>query len=178
MRGVIIGFFVVLSSFGCSGDDSTDVAARDNASEANDGSTAEGADAPAAPAPVGDVDCPLLTDENRAGGLVLLQLIPQMTSPEQVESIKSLGVSPIDEALEYLEALRPLGGREYVPFGDPADDIERYIAAVTTSGELLDVDGPVSQADVDELLAIVGTTEGFIGAQAGIGFAIDETCGS
>ena len=132
----------------------------------------------AAPAvPSGSVNCKLIRDPTIVQSLIGLQILPQLRSQSTVDSLRNgiLNYKPADLAT-YLEALIPLGGTSYGPFGDPADAIAKYVAANKKAGEILELEGPVPQAKFDELAAIVGDIGTFIGAQAGIGAAIDEVC--
>jgi hypothetical protein len=167
----------------CSGSDGEDAtpSAGTTAAETQDSSadSTDSTDSGTAPAAVGtddEVDCAYLTDEANQTALIGLQLIPQMTSQSTIDSIKGTVDLRVDELLAYLDALRPLGGTEYEVFGDPADDIERYIEAANAAREILAVEGPIPQARLDAFVAMVGDVSTFIGGQASIGAALDEAC--
>lgn len=163
----------------CSGgddDSGTSGGTNDRGSGASESTLGESASS--VPSPTGEVDCVVLRDPDRVSSLVGLQLIPQMTTQSVIDSLKGGGGAPFDpDALvSYLEALRPLGGRDYSPFGDPADDIERYITAAQAARKLLAIEGPVPQDQLDAYVVLVGDPVEFIGGQASIGAALDENC--
>lgn len=171
---------VLLSSLlaGCGGGDDDTTGDTAGAGSTDGGSDASGSTlGGAVPNPEADVDCAVLRDEDKLSSLVGLQLIPQMTRQSVIDTMRTSS-APIDPdaMLEYLEALRPLGGRDYEPFGDPADAIEHYITATIAARDLLAVDGPVPQEQLDAYVALVGDPAEFLRGQIAMGAALDETC--
>jgi hypothetical protein len=168
MRPPVIAVLLTSLLAACGGgDDATDAG---NAPESTLGGGAS-------PSPEDEVNCTVLRDIDKAGSLIGLQVIPQLTSQSVIDTVKtgSLAIDT-DALIDYLEALRPLAGREYPPFGDPDDEIERYITAATAARELLADDGPVPQDQLDAYIALIGDPVEFVGGQAVIGAAIDENC--
>jgi hypothetical protein len=172
MRPVVIAVLLTSLLAACGGDDDT-TGSTERGGDGS-GSTLGGG---AVANPEEEVDCAVLRDTDKVGSLIGLQLMPQMTSQSVIDTVKS-GSAPFDpDALvEYLEALRPLGGREYSPFGDPADEIERYITVAQAARDLLAVEGPVSPDQLNAYVALVGDPVTFLGGQAAIGAALDENC--
>lgn len=171
-----VAAFAVLAVAACSDDSSPAPAAGGTTTTAAPGG-AVSTDPGAAPM-IGDVDCALLKDPNAANGLVGLQLIPQITSQEQVDAVKTGPMSfDVDALLAYLTALRPLAGVNTEAFGDPGPAIEHYIASAEATKALLAVEGPVPQEQLDAYVALVGNPAEFIMGQAPIGAAIEEVCG-
>ncbi|MDA3040123.1 MAG: hypothetical protein O3C27_11470 [Actinomycetota bacterium] len=124
------------------------------------------------------VDCEFLRDQTAQGALVGLQLIPQMTSQDQVGALKSGALTFDTEALlTYLTAAQGLAGTDTV-FGDPASSIEQFIAATKAAQAILAIDGPVPDEQLAEYRALVGDTSEFIMRQAALGAALDEVCPS
>jgi len=125
----------------------------------------------------GDVDCAFLRDTDAANGLVGLQLMPQIRSQAQIDSVKTGPMSfDLDALAAYLTALRPLAGMETV-LGDPGPVIEHYIASTEATKALLAIEGPVPQEQLDTYIALIGDPGEFIMGQAAIGAATDEVCG-
>jgi hypothetical protein len=101
-----------------------------------------------------------------------------MKSQSVVDSLKTTNLGGYDpqEVASVLEALKPLGGREYPPFGDPAVPIDLYTRANDKAGELWATDGAIPQEKFDELAKIVGDPAKFFLGQAAIGESLDTAC--
>lgn len=123
------------------------------------------------------LDCEYLQDAARADGLVGLQIIPQLTSIEQFEAVRS-GPLSFDAAalIDYLDRLEPLKDVES-PLGDPDADIDFYREVARAVQPLLESPEPPTQEQVDAFMALVGEPGAFIGRQLSISGALGEACG-
>ncbi len=126
----------------------------------------------------GKIDCSIKGSPRFVDLIVGLQLIAQLNSQATVDSVKTQTIGRYDpkQLASLLEALKPLGGSDYPPFGDPADSIDLYLRANEKAAELLAIDGPIPQAKFDELSAIVGNRAKFLLGKASIGEALDKAC--
>lgn len=119
----------------------------------------------------GSVDCAAM--EAAAQKLVGIQLLAQLSSPESIETIKSLGTLDLDAMLAALDELHALDGHASA-LGDPKAAIDTYVEAATAAKALLEMD-PVTQAAIDAYNdENVGTIGEFLGKQIAISGAMDE----
>ncbi len=176
-RTVVIVAALSMLAAGCGGDDTT--TADDPVTSDIAGSTDAPQDDTGQDVVQGTFGCAIITDpETQSARVIGLQIIPQIDDQAVIDQIKTgTPTWDIDGLDTWLQALRPLGGTEYPPFGDPADAIEQYIDSNAKVRELVAIEGPVPQAKFDELKAIVGEPADFIMGQSAIGVAIEEACG-
>lgn len=117
------------------------------------------------------VDCAQLKDA--AAKLIGLQLLAQLTTPDAIESIKSVGNLDIDGMLSALTDLHALDSVS-TPLGDAKASIDFYQKAANAAKTLLAMD-PVTQAAVDAYNKDnVGTVADFLGKQIAISGAMGE----
>jgi hypothetical protein len=172
-----LALLIVLVLAACSGDDSGSSAAGDGgsdgvttttASSSDDGGGSDGSGTDGS----GDVDCDAI-DEANAAFIVPVQLLAQVRDPVTFESVKSgtVGNLDIDAFLAAVDEMHALDDVE-TPLGDPKEALDVYEAAGDKMKELLDA-GTVTQADIDELVDIVGPVSDFLGHQIAIAGALD-----
>lgn len=120
--------------------------------------------------PGAQVDCAAM--ELAAQQLIGIQLLAQLTSPDSIESIKSLGSLDIDKMLSAFATLHALDGVSS-PLGDAKASIATYEKAAKAARTLLAMD-PVTQAAIDAYNSEnVGTIADFLGKQVAISGALD-----
>lgn len=125
----------------------------------------------------GLIDCAMINDPGAQAPLFSIQIIAQIASQSQVDLIKSDLLAFDGPGLTaFLEGIKPLGGRDIPPFGDPADEIEFYLKATELATAIVAVEGPVPQEMFDELAAHNGDVQEFIMRQTSIAAAIDQAC--
>ena len=95
--------------------------------------------------PGAQVDCAAM--ELAAQQLVGIQLLAQLTTPDSIESIKSLDTLDIDKMLSAFATLHALDGVSS-PLGDAKASIATYEKAAKAAKTLLAMD-PVTQAAID-----------------------------
>lgn len=119
----------------------------------------------------GSVDCAKLTAA--ASQLVGIQLLAQLTTPETIASIKSMGNLDLDKMLAALDELHALDSISS-PLGDAKASIDFYQKAAKAAKTLLAMD-PVTQAAIDAFnKENVGTIGDFLGKQMAISGAMGE----
>jgi hypothetical protein len=119
----------------------------------------------------GDVDCAAI--RSAAEKLIGIQLLAQITTPQSIETLKSIGNLDLDEMLTALDDLHALDGIDS-PLGSPRESIKHYEAAAAAAKALFAME-PVTQAAIDAYNeAHVGTIGEFLGKQAAISSAIGE----
>lgn len=134
------------------------------------GSTAKGSTATQKPGG-GTVDCAKLTAA--ASQLIGIQLLAQLTTPDAIESIKSIGNLDIDKLLTALGDLHALDSISS-PLGDAKASIDFYQKAAKAAKALLAMD-PVTQVAIDAYNKDnVGTVADFLGKQIAISGAMGE----
>lgn len=117
------------------------------------------------------VDCAKLTAA--ASQLVGIQLLAQLTTPDRIASIKSLGNLDLDKLLTALDDLHALDSVSS-PLGDAKASIDFYQKAAKAAKTLLAMD-PVTQAAIDAYNTDnVGTVADFLGRQIAISGAMGE----
>lgn len=117
------------------------------------------------------VDCAKLTAA--ASQLIGLQLLAQLTTPETIASIKSVGNLDIDKLLSALGDLHALDSVAS-PLGNAKASIDFYQKAAKAAKTLLAMD-PVTQAAIDAYNKDnVGTIGDFLGKQMAISGAMGE----
>jgi hypothetical protein len=123
--------------------------------------------------PAGPVDCAAILAA--AESLVGLQFLAQLTTPENVASIKSqvIGNLDLDKMLAALGTMHALDGYTSV-LGDPKAALDFYEKAARAAKVLFAMD-PVTQAAIDTFNSEnVGTVADFLGHQVAISGAIGE----
>jgi hypothetical protein len=125
-----------------------------------------------APAGYGSVDCDAL--KTAAEQLIGIQLLAQLRSPDNVESIRNkvIGNLDLDAMLAALRELHALDGQSSV-LGDPKAAIEVYEEAATAAKTLFATD-PITQDAIDAYNEHVGGVAQFLGHQAAIAGAMDS----
>ena len=119
----------------------------------------------------GDVDCAAI--RAAAEKLIGIQLLAQLTTPQSIETIKSIGNLDLDEMLAALDDLHALDNVSS-PLGDAKASIDFYEKAATAAKALFAMD-PVTQAAIDAYNEDnVGSIAEFLGRQAAISGAIGE----
>lgn len=121
----------------------------------------------------GKVDCTKM--KAAAAQLIGIQLLAQLTTPENVASIKSqaMGNLDIDALLSALGDLHALDGVSS-PFGDTKASIAAYEKAAKAAKALFAMN-PVTQAAIDAYNKDnVGTVADFLGKQVAISGAMGE----
>lgn len=132
-------------------------------------STAKGGTATQKPA--GNVDCTAM--KAAAAQLIGLQFLAQLTTPETIESIRTVGNLDVDKLLSALGDLHALDGVSS-PLGDAKGSIAFYEKAAKAAKTLLAMD-PVTQAAIDAYnKENVGTVADFLGKQIAISGALGE----
>ncbi len=125
----------------------------------------------------GLIDCAVINDPVAQAPLFSIQIVAQLLSQGPVDLIKSGSLVFDGPGLTaFLEGIKPLGGHDIPPFGDPADEIEFYLKATELATAIVAVDGPVPQEMFDELAAHNGDVQEFIMRQTSIAAAIDQAC--
>ena len=118
-----------------------------------------------------DVDCAAI--RAAAEKLIGIQLLAQLSTPQSIETIKSVGNLDLDAMLAALDNLHALDDVSS-PLGDAKASIEFYEKAATAAQALFALD-PVTQDAIDAYNADnVGTIAEFLGKQAAISGAIGE----
>ena len=118
----------------------------------------------------GTIDCAKLTEA--ATQLFALQLLAQMTTPENIESIKSVGNLDLDKMLSAFADLHALDGVSSA-LGDAKASIDFYEKAAKAAKSLLAMD-PVTQVAIDAYNKDnVGSVADFLGKQLAISGAMD-----
>ena len=123
--------------------------------------------------PAGPVDCAAILAA--AENLLALQLLAQLTTPENVASIKSkqIGNLDLDKMLSALGTMHALDGYSSV-LGDPKAAISFYEKAATAAKALFAME-PVTQAAIDKFNSEnVGSVADFLGRQVAISGAVGE----
>jgi hypothetical protein len=123
--------------------------------------------------PGGPVDCAAILAAAEA--LVGLQLLAQLTTPENVASIKSkqIGNLDLDKMLAALGTMHALDGYSSV-LGDPKAAIDFYEKAAQAAKALFAME-PVTQAAIDAFnKENVGSVADFLGRQVAISGAVGE----
>jgi hypothetical protein len=143
-------------------------------SSGSPGATSNGspsATATTAPAGNGQVDCAKLN--SAAGPLLMLQLLAQLTTPDNIASIKAKQVGNLDLDV-FLAAMHDLHALDSYssPLGDPKAAIDIYEKAGTAAKMLFATD-PMTQAAIDTYNQNVGTVTEFLGHQVAIAGALD-----
>lgn len=119
----------------------------------------------------GSVDCAKL--KTAAAQLLGIQLLAQLTSPESIATIKSLGNLDLDKMLSALGDLHALDSVS-TPLGNAKASIEVYEKAAKAAKTLFAMD-PVTQAATDAYNKDnVGTIGDFLGKQMAISGALGE----
>jgi hypothetical protein len=133
-----------------------------------------------APVANGLVDCSIKGSPRFLSLVTGLQVIAQMNNQSMVDTLKATKVGGYDpqEVSKVLEALKPLGGRDYPPFGDPGPTIDLYLRSNEKAAELWAIKGAIPQEKFDELSRIVGDQVQFFSKQASIGQALETACSS
>lgn len=117
------------------------------------------------------VDCAKLTAA--ASQLIGIQLLAQLTSPDTIQSIKSVGNLDLDKLLAALDDLHALDSISS-PLGDAKASIDFYQKAATAAKSLMAMD-PVTQTAIDAYNKDnVGTVGDFLGKQMAISGAMGE----
>jgi len=128
---------------------------------------------PASTAPAGNgaVDCTVV--KAAAQKLLMIQLLAQLTTPDNVASIKSKQIGDLDIDA-FLAAMHDLHALDAVSsaLGDPKAAIDVYEQAGKAAQVLFATD-PVTQAAIDTYMKNVGTVSDFLGHQVAIAGAID-----
>jgi hypothetical protein len=187
MRRTFLALLALCTLFSCSSDDAAETTVVGSTSATNDTDPSTppvASDSPETSGPgggnaSGDVDCALLTSPQLVDGLVGLQIIPQLTSVDLVEQMRSAdGVLKYDaEVLDrYLAAVQPLANHETRSFGTPAESIALLTAGATAARQLIESPEPVTQTQIDEMQKVVGPVDQWLAAQLPIGQAIEEVC--
>jgi hypothetical protein len=118
----------------------------------------------------GSVDCAKV--KAATAQLIGLQFLAQLTTPETVASIKSIGNLDIDALLSALGDLHALDSVS-TPLGDAKASIDAYEKAAKAAKALFAMD-PVTQAAIDAYNKDnVGTVADFLGKQIAISGALD-----
>ena len=134
------------------------------------GSTANGPGATTKPAG-GTVDCTKL--KAAAAQLIGIQLLAQLTTPENIDSIKSINNLDLDKLLSALGDLHALDS-DSTPMGNPKASIDAYEKAAKAAKTLFAMN-PVTQAAIDAYNKDnVGTIADFLGKQIAISGAMGE----
>ena len=120
----------------------------------------------------GSVDCTAIN--TAAQELLSLQFLAQLTTADNIESIKSHQIGNLDldkflAAMHELHALDSFSG----PLGDPKPAIDFYEKAGQAAQVLFATD-PMTQAAIDTYNENVGTVTDFLGHQLAISGALDE----
>ena len=119
----------------------------------------------------GKVDCTKL--KAAAAQLISIQLLAQLTTPESIESIKSMNSFDVNGLITALGDLHALDGVSS-PLGDAKTSIDAYENAATAAKALLAMN-PVTQAAIDAYNKDnVGTVADFLGKQIAISGAMSE----
>ncbi|HXG26899.1 MAG TPA: hypothetical protein VNL94_08645 [Candidatus Binatia bacterium] len=119
----------------------------------------------------GNVDCDAV--RSAAQKLVGIQLLAQLTTPQAIETIKSVGNLDLDALLGALDELHALDTVS-TPLGNAKESIETYEKATRAAKELFAM-APVTQAAIDAFNSEhVGTVGEFLAKQAAISGAIGE----
>lgn len=124
--------------------------------------------------PEGAVDCAAVR-KAAADMIVPLQLIAQMSSPDQVDSIKANQSVPLDldGLLAALGTLHQLDGYDQPPFGSPKPSIDDYEKAAQGAKALLS-SNQLDQASVEAFYRQdVVSPSAFLTKQAAISAAVD-----
>ena len=130
-------------------------------------STAKGGAATSKPA--GNVDCTAM--KAAAAQLIGLQFLAQLTTPESIESIKSISSFDLEGMLTALTDLHALDSVS-TPLGDAKASIDFYQKAAKAAKTLLAMN-PVTQAAIDAYNKDnVGTVADFLGKQVAISGAM------
>lgn len=130
-----------------------------------------GATQAATSGPDGAVDCTAIL--SAAEKLIGIQLLAQIATPENVESMKSIKALDFDTLLTNLDTLHALDGVS-TPLGSAKDAIDDYEAAAKAAKALFEMD-PVTQEAIDAYNdEHVVTLSQFLGKQIAISAAIDE----
>lgn len=105
--------------------------------------------------------------------IVAVQLLAQLTTPDNVELVKSktIGNLDLDAFLADMHELHALDAYPSV-LGDPKAAIDAYEKAATAAKVLFATE-PVTQAAIDTYNQNVGTLTDFLGHQAAISAAMD-----
>lgn len=135
------------------------------------GSTATSPGATQKPGGGTTVDCAKL--KTAAAQLIGIQLLAQLTTPENVASIKSVNNLNLDALLSALGDLHALDSVSS-PFGDTKASISAYEKAAKAAKALFAMN-PVTQAAIDTYNKDnVGTVADFLGKQVAISGAMGE----
>jgi hypothetical protein len=119
----------------------------------------------------GSVDCTKL--KTAAGYLIGIQLLAQLTTPENVESVKSMNSLDINGLITALGDLHALDSVSS-PFGNAKASIDAYEKAAKAAKALFEM-RPVTQAAIDAYnKGNVGTVADFLGKQVAISGAMGE----
>jgi hypothetical protein len=119
----------------------------------------------------GALDCAKL--KTAAGYLIGIQLLAQLTTPENVASVKSMNSLDIVGLINALGDLHALDGVSS-PFGDTKASIDAYEKAAKAAKALFEMN-PVTQAAIDAYNKDnVGTVSDFLGKQVAISGAMGE----
>ena len=120
----------------------------------------------------GTVDCTAI--KSAAVQLISIQLLAQLTTPDNVASIKGkeMGNLDLDAFLAAMKTLHTLDGYAS-PLGDPKAAIDAYEAAAKAAKVLFATD-PVTQAAIDVYAKNVGPVSTFLGHQVAIAGAMDQ----
>jgi hypothetical protein len=159
LAGVAVSAALVLA--GCSG-----------------GPTPTSGDAPEDVEPGGGsatIDCAAIDAGKVSEYGLYVQLLAQLTTPDQLSSFTNIGYTPekFDAALDNLEPVRSLGAGQ---FGDPAEALDFYRELNDTVAGLVAKGDAVTQADVDAYVEQAGGVENVIMKQLAINAPLSDAC--
>jgi hypothetical protein len=123
----------------------------------------------------GSIDCASIDNTKVAEYSLYVQLLAQLTSPDQLSGFATVGYTPekFDAALDNLEPVRSLGAGQ---FGDPGEALDFYRDLNATVADLIAKGDAVTQADVDAYAAQAGGVDNVIMKQPAINAPLSDAC--
>jgi len=128
--------------------------------------------------PAGDADCSSLSDDDIAQYLIATQLLAQVSTAEQVASIRDQTVGnyvPADFAAVLVKLRALVGGSANEVFGDPDAALDSWEQANTKMAAMLAAADPTPQEMLDDYVAL-GDVATKLGWQLPINAPLSEIC--